>query len=277
MNVFLGEGNTGIDTSDSDATIVRPMGDMTAVAGTFIKIGSGTLTLTAANTYTGATSVTAGTLALVGGSQTSPITVNSDATLGFTVGSPTTSTSSVTFSGATSKVKVTGTPVAATLMTASNITGTPVLDPAIPGFELAIEGGGTLLNLKAAGAGDNYNTWAATNGVPGQAGDLDHDNDGVSNGVEYFIGGPTGNTTGFTAVPSVITSAGVRSITWTKAATYTGAYNTDFTVETSSTLATASWTTEASPGTVTISGNDVTYTFPAGPVKNFARLKVTGP
>ena len=82
------------------------------------KSGSGTWVLSGTNTYTGATSVTSGTLALVGGSQTSPITVSSGATLGFTLGSPTTSTSTVTFSGATAKVSVSGTPVAATLMTA---------------------------------------------------------------------------------------------------------------------------------------------------------------
>ncbi len=33
-----------------------------------------------------------------------------------------------------------------------------------------------------------YSAWAATNGVPGQAANLDHYNDGVSNGVEYFLG-----------------------------------------------------------------------------------------
>jgi fibronectin-binding autotransporter adhesin len=238
--------------------------------------GTGTATLTGTNTYTGTTQVKFGTLALVGGSQASPITVDSDATLGFTAGSPTTSTSTVTFAGANPKVKVTGTPVAGTLMTATSITGTPVLDPAIPGFELAITGGGTTLVLVSTSS-DNYETWATTNGVTGQASNLDHDNDGVSNGVEYFIGGPNGNTTGFTALPSVTTVGGVRSITWTKAATYTGVYNTDFVVETSDTLGAGSWTTEPSPGTVTVSGNNVTYTFPAGPAIKFARLKVTGP
>lgn len=72
-------------------------------------------------------------------------------------------------------------------------------------------------------------------------------------------------------------TAGVSSITWTKAATYTGVYDMDYFVETSTSLSIGNWATEASPGTVTISGNNVTYTFPAGPVKNFARLKVTGP
>jgi autotransporter-associated beta strand protein len=276
-NTVVRAGGAIIDTNNFNVTIAHALTeDPGSTGGGLSKLSAGILTLTGANTYTGATSVTAGTLALVGGSQTSPITVDSGAALGFTLGSPTSSTSTVTFSGATAKVTVTGTPVAATLMTAGNITGTPVLDPAIPGFALAIEDSGTTLKLKSSAA-NTYDTWATTNGVPGQAADLDHDNDGVSNGVEYFIGGPTGNTTGFTPVPGVTTIAGVSSITWTKAATYTGVYDTDYFVETSTSLATGSWATEASPGTVTISGSNVTYTFPAGPVKNFARLKVTGP
>ena len=63
----------------------------------------------------------------------------------------------------------------------------------------------------------------------------DHDNDGVSNGVEYFLGGNT-DTTGFTALPGVTNTGGTLSVTWTKAASYTGTYGTDFVVETSATL-----------------------------------------
>ncbi len=63
----------------------------------------------------------------------------------------------------------------------------------------------------------------------------------------------------------------------TKAAT-----GTDYVVETSETLVGA-WTAEAAdPPTVGAkvsfpTPTTVKYTFPAGPVKNFARLKVTGP
>lgn len=73
ISVLLGAGNTVIDTTNSDATIARPMGDMPSVAGTFTKAGTNTLTLTQANTYTGATQITGGTLALTGtASITSP-------------------------------------------------------------------------------------------------------------------------------------------------------------------------------------------------------------
>jgi hypothetical protein len=131
-------------------------------------------------------------------------------------------------------------------------------------------------------APSGYSTWATTNGVTGQAANLDHDNDGVLNGAEYFIGGPTGNTTGFTALPGVTVGGGGSSVTWTKASSYTGTYATDFVVETSTTLAVDSWTNAALgavnvPGTVNISGDNVKFTFPAGSANTFARLKVTGP
>ncbi len=191
-NTVVRAGGAVIDTNNFNVTIAHALTeDPGSTGGGLSKLSTGTLTLTGANTYTGATTITAGTLALVGGSQTSPITVDSGATLGFTLGSPTSSTSSVTFSGLTAKVTVTGTPVAATLMTASSITGTPVLDPAIPGFELAIEGSGTQLNLVAS-SGSPFTTWATTtNGLAGgdAAATADPDNDGLDNAVEFVIGG----------------------------------------------------------------------------------------
>jgi hypothetical protein len=41
-------------------------------------------------------------------------------------------------------------------------------------------------------------------------------------------------------------------------------------------MSAGSWTNETLGVTVTITGNEVKYTFPAGTI-NFARLKVTGP
>jgi hypothetical protein len=210
--------------------------------------------------------VKTGTLALVGGSQKSPITVDSGATLGFTLGSSTTSTSTVAFSGATAKVKVTGTPVAATLMTATAITGTPVLDPAIAGFELAIEDGGTTLKLKVASTA-NYNTWA-NDYASGQSADLDHDNDGVSNGVEYFMG-QTGST--FTANPGVIAG----KVTWPKDPAFVGSFK----VQVSDTLALGSWTDIVPPDASIdeTNPNQVVFTMPTGASKKFARLNVVVP
>lgn len=140
---------------------------------------------------------------------------------------------------------------------------------------LAINGNDIVLTITGISSG--YAGWQAANGPTTQTIDLDHDNDGISNGIEYFLGGNT-NTTGFTALPAVVNTGGTLSITWIKAGSYTGAYNTDFVVETSATLA-SPWTAAtlgAAPGQVVITGNDVKCTFPAG-TRNFARLRVTGP
>ena len=120
-----------------------------------------------------------------------------------------------------------------------------------------------------------YASWAAANSAGSQTLELDHDHDGVPNGIEYFLGG-SANTTGFTALPGVVNTAGTLSVTWTKAADYPGVYGTDYVVQTSTTL-TGDWTNEpATGGGVTLTGNHVIYTFPSGAVK-FARLKVMGP
>jgi len=68
--VLLGAGNTVIDTTSSSATIVRPMGDMSGQAGAFTKAGANTLTLTASNSYSGGTTVNAGTLQVGNGGVT---------------------------------------------------------------------------------------------------------------------------------------------------------------------------------------------------------------
>jgi autotransporter-associated beta strand protein len=62
VTVQLGSTGATIDTSLSDARIVRPLDDMPSQAGTLTKIGANTLTLLGNNTYTGATTVSAGTL-----------------------------------------------------------------------------------------------------------------------------------------------------------------------------------------------------------------------
>lgn len=137
-------------------------------------------------------------------------------------------------------------------------------------FQNGASGG---LQLVVATAG--FANWQTANSTAGGL-DQDHDGDGVSNGIEYFLFG-SGNSTGFTALPGVTGN----SVTWVKATTgYTGTYGNGFIVQTSASLASGSWVTAlegTGPDTVTVAGNNVTYNFPTTGPKKFARLVVTGP
>jgi hypothetical protein len=136
--------------------------------------------------------------------------------------------------------------------------------------------GTTGLQLVVTGP-SGYTDWQTANLTSGAI-DADHDDDGVDNGTEYFLGGNS-STTGFTPLPGVVGD----SVTWTMAAAgYAGVYDVHFLVETSETLEAGSWTTApigTGAGTVSITGTprNVKYTFPTAGPRKFARLKVTGP
>ncbi len=129
--------------------------------------------------------------------------------------------------------------------------------------------------LISVGAPTGFAAWQAANATAGGIND-DHDNDGVSNGIEYFLESPS-LSTGFTQLPSITRVGSTLSITWTKGPGYDGIYNTDFVVQTSATLADP-WITESSGTNVILNGDDVTFTFPE-PLgsKKFARIEVTSP
>ncbi len=256
-------------------------------SGGLTKIGAGTLTLGGANTYSGNTSVSSGTLVLA-----------DDAQLKFVLGASSGVNNTLTGS---STVTLNGDFVIDTTLADGLSSGTWTLENVIPltgayGSTFSVVGftdaGGDKWT-KANGA--KIYTFEETTGiltlaallatprgqsVNGTAGglNLDHDGDGVSNGIEYFLVGPNGNSTGFTPLPGVTNNAGTLSVTWNKGSGYVGVYNTDFVVETSSTL-TGVWTSETlGGGNITDATGSVKYTFP-GPLgsKRFARLKVTGP
>ncbi|HSP43256.1 MAG TPA: autotransporter-associated beta strand repeat-containing protein [Luteolibacter sp.] len=159
------------------------------------KTGPGTQVLSGANDYTGATSVNEGTLALVGGSHASPITVASGASLDFTLGSLTTSTSSVDLTNGT--VKITGTVDNSSdylLMTADlGFTGAPALDAPITDYALQLQNGNTELWLVYTGGASGYASWSG-----GAAPDIDTNGDGVDNGVAWALGAadPSANAIG---------------------------------------------------------------------------------
>lgn len=257
----------------------------------FEKVGVGTVILTAANTYTGNTTVSAGTLALADNAQ-----------LTFVLGATSGTNNSLSGAGAVTLegdfvIVTTAADALAsgtwTIENVSTLTGAYGSNFTVSGFTDAGSDKWTKVNGSKTYTFDEttgiltlaetpvagYSAWATLNGA-GVNFNEDHDNDGVDNGTEYFIGGTAGNTTGFTPLPEVTNTLGVLSVTYTKAATYTGVYGTDYVVETSSTLADpwAPQLADPTPDfTVTFpSATEVKYTFPAG-TKNFARLKVTGP
>lgn len=86
LNVGSMSGNAPIDlgsgtlTTGGDNTNTTYAGKISD-AGTLVKVGSGTLLLTASNTYTGPTTINQGSL-VVNGSIVSPVTVNSGGALG---------------------------------------------------------------------------------------------------------------------------------------------------------------------------------------------------
>lgn len=125
------------------------------------------------------------------------------------------------------------------------------------------------VTLTANGSAGGFASWTATN-APGQTIDQDHDGDGVPNGIEYFMGQ---SGSGFTATPGIVGG----KVSWPKGSSYTGAYGTDYGVQTSPDL--SHWTDAtigAGPGFVT-DGNPVEFTLPTAAPKTFVRLKVTGP
>ncbi|MCX6876288.1 MAG: Ig-like domain-containing protein [Verrucomicrobia bacterium] len=117
------------------------------------------------------------------------------------------------------------------------------------------------------GAGTAYGTWASAN-AGGQSADLDHDNDGVRNGVEYFMGA-TGST--FTANPGVVAG----KVTWPRDPTAVATFK----VQVSDNLSDTDWTDilPSDPSIDETNPNQVTYTLPGGAPRKFCRLVVITP
>jgi fibronectin-binding autotransporter adhesin len=125
-----------------------------------IKEGAGTLVLAANNTYSGATLVSGGALALHGNSSSAQITVSAAAVLDLRAAPTATTTGSVSFDPGSS-VSVSGTPSGqtVTLLTASGgISGTPSLVP-VPGYALVVNPNSLVLQV----SGSTFSGWLGTN------------------------------------------------------------------------------------------------------------------
>jgi autotransporter-associated beta strand protein len=257
--------------------------------GTVIeKRGAGTWTFTGNNAYAGSTTIKEGTLFLTGATQaTTAITFESGGVLGLNTGVSVTASSAVV-NLANGAIKVSGTTGDAsyTLLTASSISGTPVLADPVDGYELQVVGNQLL--LVETGAATPYETWAG----PGVPFDGDLNGDGVANGLAFLLNASGPNANALDKLPTASEDAGGLVLTF-QTLTTTARGTAQLMLEYSNSLAPASWTTVTVPGTAGVStdGNvsftlngtgplDVTATISAAAAnggKLFARLKATGP
>jgi autotransporter-associated beta strand protein len=223
-----------------------------ALATTLVKSHTGMLTLSGANTYTGNTTVTGGTLRLRSATLADACTVAISA-------------------GAILDLEFSGTDTVASLFIGTQQMAAGVYGAS--GINIPeVTGSGTL--TVTSGPIESFSSWISrpfANGsvwAGGQGPADDPDNDGLDNLVEYGLGkDPT-----VSSQPAGVLSGDV--VTYTKGADAIANGDVSWAIETSATLAPGSWTPQVSQpardATATIS---FTLT-PAGPVRNFVRLKV---
>jgi fibronectin-binding autotransporter adhesin len=182
---FIMDGGATIDTTLGDATIAQPLlAHPESAGGGLTKAGIGVLTLTGINTYSGDTTVTAGTLSLA-----EPNPNNQASTVAIAA---TDAKLQLTFVGMDSVAKlVTGTterPIGQYGHTDSGATNGGLGVGALDAF---FEPGTGILNVTGeVVGGDTFADWIATYpGVGAFTGfNDDADGDGVPNGVENFFG-----------------------------------------------------------------------------------------
>jgi fibronectin-binding autotransporter adhesin len=305
-NANILSGGAKIDSNGFTVTIPKALiEDPGSPGGGLTKLGLGTLALTAPNEYTGPTSVEAGSLIINGdhSGATGITSVDFGAGLGgdgiinaatyadgaefpWTVAdwtaAPTLDAGSVTIDGELTVVvgenalaNFTDADATFTILSASSLTVTTPAALAVDASAFTSgdgtwdvqQNGNTLELVYTAAAAGGYTDWADAY-ASGQSADLDHDNDGVSNGVEYFMG-ETGST--FTANPGVIDG----KVTWPKDSAFVGSFK----VQVSDTLALGAWT-DIVPPDASIDDTDpnqVVFTLPTGDPKKFVRLNVVVP
>lgn len=265
--VTVQSGGAVIDSNGNHISILTPLLDG-GTGGGLTKQGTGTLALTAANTYGGNTTVEGGSLVLadnaqlrfvigsngasnsIGGSGT--LLLDGDLYIDIS-GADTTSGNSWNLIHTASLEETYGPTFS--VMGFTNNAGVWTMTAGANVWTFTQATG--VLTVQAAAGG--YTSWAAAN-AGGQTADLDHDGDGVKNGVEFFMG-ETGS--GFTANPAAVNG----TVTWPKSAAFSGTFR----VETSTDL--IHWTDVT--GAAVDHGTSVSYTLPTGNPKLFVHLVVT--
>jgi autotransporter-associated beta strand protein len=198
----LGTGGSGTPTFDTGGatnsiTVLRGL----TGAGGLIKTGAGTLNLTAINSYTGDTTVAAGTLAVSGASiaDTNTLRIN---TGGVVAPTGTETVSALYFDGIPQALGTWG----ASGSGAANIDN--------------VRFSGTLGVVNVVFVASPYTTWAAANGLVGGDADpaADPDKDGVANILEFATNSdPKNGGSGARAYSRMHSIAGENALTYTVA------------------------------------------------------------
>jgi fibronectin-binding autotransporter adhesin len=217
----------------ADLTVSAELEDSDVAGGSLVKDGPGTLAFTGAfaHSYTGSTTVSAGTLA-ADGSIAGPLTVDAGGTIApgpgtatFEAGPTTISGTyacdvsgadsdrlavdgALTISGGT--LAVSGTPTQPVYVIASYTGAAPAPFATVTGLtggytvNYAYNNGITSTNV-AIVSGTPYTNWETANGIAGAGAEADSDGDGIPNGIEFVIGGdPSGPSSDSNALLPVI-------------------------------------------------------------------------
>jgi autotransporter-associated beta strand protein len=245
-------------TAPGTSVLAAIISDAENAPTSLAKDGPNLWSVTAANTYTGTTLITEGTLRISQPylANSSAISIGATAILDLnfdeTGGAVTDTVDTLTINGVQQPAGVYG---------ASGSGATTINNTNFAGI-------GTLTVLTNPIAGDTYADWARDNGIGDAPFDDDFDKDGLSNGMEYALG----KDPKASSQPSGVFEAG--KITFTKGPAAITNGDVSWVIEISETLAANSWT----PVVTQAAGNTtptIEYTFtPGTPAKQFARLKV---
>jgi autotransporter-associated beta strand protein len=260
-SITVNSGTLAVNRSNAFTQASDLHGKIISGAGSFVQAGSGTTTLSLANTYSGNTTVSSGTLVLGSvnpNNQSSTVTIGASGIL------------RLTFTGTDTVGKI----FIAGIQRPAGIYGHTSSGATNGGFGVGAfdawfaTGTGTLTVTSGPPGPITYAVWKAAN-AGSQGPELDWDKDGVRNGVEYFMNSPAG----LTQNPSLNAA---RTITWSNGGNLPAStYGSQFVVQTSNNL--GNWT-DVPIASLTSNtngpGGALTYTL-TGNAPRFVRLKIT--